>query len=163
MAAAKVALSDDADSAPHDLRGAFSVLRTPPEAAPRRVMDSLLGTIPQQEANELSVRRALAIRTQDATWVFLTRHQVCLAQIRAASCASKYVARREGVFLGTFRPPTRQDPTPHGFLVQGLVPNNVRKVLLIIGSHRKTVVAVRGNVLSIERDRPVHVKRLLWN
>lgn len=159
-AAAKVANSDDAGSAQPGLQGAFSVLRTRPEAAPRRVMDNLLGTIPRQEANVLSARRPLAVRTRDATWVFATRHQVCLAQIRAASCASKHVARRDGVFLGTFRPPTRQDPTLHGFLVQGLVPNNVRKVLLVIGSHGKAVVSVRGNVFSFEADKPVHVKRL---
>lgn len=73
----------------------------------------------------------------------------------------KYRARHEGVFLGTFRPPTNRDPTLHDFLVQGVVPNDVGRVLLVLGSHRKAIVAVRANVFSFEADEPIHVKSLL--
>lgn len=159
---AKVAVSGDAASTSQSLQGGLSILRTRPKAAPRRVIESLLGTIHRQEANTaLSARRPLGIRTRDASWVFATRRLVCLAQVRAASCTLKYMAQHEGVFLGTFRPPTRQDPALHDFLVQGLVPNSVRKVLLIVGSHHKVVVDVKDNVFSLERDEPIHVKRLL--
>lgn len=150
-----------AKAPPDNLQAVFSVLRTRPETAPRRVTANLLGMVPHSEANELLARGMLATRMRDSTWVFSTTHQLCLVQMRGSSCAPKYVARHEGVFLGTFRPPTKRDPALHDFLVQGLVPNDVRKVLLVVGSHRKVVVDVKQNVFSFERDRPVHVKRLL--
>lgn len=156
-----VGVLDGANAPPDNVQAVFSVLRTHPEAAPRRITANLVGMVPHGEANELLAQGMLATRTRDSTWVFSTTHQLCLVQMRGASCASKYVARHEGVFLGTFRQPTRREPILHDFLVQGLVPDGVRKVQLVIGSNHKVLVAVRENSFSFESDQPVHVKRLL--
>jgi hypothetical protein len=105
----------------------------------------------------------LVHQARDPIWVISAGQQLCIAQVRGAACAPKYRARHEGVFLGTFRPPTKRDPALHDFLVQGLVPNGVRQVALVIGTHRTVVIDVKENVFSFERDEPVHVKRLLWD
>jgi len=147
--------------ATHSMQDAFSVLRTRPEAPPRQIATVLIDTIARREAHESVEHRMLAHRAGSSIWIFSTAHQLCIAQLRGASCATKSIARREGVFLGTFRPPTNHEPSLHDFLVQGLVPDGVRKVLLVVGSHRKIVVGVRSNVFSFEDDQPVHVKRLL--
>jgi hypothetical protein len=79
------------------------------------------------------------------------------------ACAPKRAAVRAGVFLATFQPPTRSDPKPRDFLVQGLLPNKVRKVIVLVGDHQHRVVVVTHNVMSFEADQPVHVERLIWN
>jgi hypothetical protein len=42
-----------------------------------------------------------------------------------------------------------------------VVPDDVYRVLLVIGQHRELVTAVKDNVFSVEKDAPVRLKRLL--
>lgn len=49
----------------------------------------------------------------------------------------------------------------HNFLVQGLVPDGVRRVLVVIGTHRRAAVGVEENVFSVKAEQPIHVERLL--
>jgi len=60
-------------------------------------------------------------------------------------------------------PPNKEDPLPHSFVLQGLVSDDVQRVLVLIGTHHRHIVHVRHNVFSVERDQPVHLIRLLRN
>ena len=88
---------------------------------------------------------------------------MCIAQPRGASCAPTEVAIKEGVLLGTFRPPTQRQPIPHDFVLQGVVPDGISKVLVVTGQDRGFVATVKGNSFSVESDEPVRLKRLLQN
>jgi hypothetical protein len=160
-AAVAVTTSGQSEVAPHSMQDAFSVLRTRSQAPPRQLVTVLNDTIARREVHESVERRMLAHRAGNSIWIFSTAHQLCLAQGRGASCAPKSVARREGVFLGTFRPPTKLEPSLHDFLVQGLVPNGVKRVSVIVGKSHIRTVPVKGNVFSVAAEQPVHVKRLL--
>jgi len=103
----------------------------------------------------------LAVATEDL-WVVTSNHLLCLAQPRGAACAPKRTAVKEGVFLGTFHPPDSHKPRPHGFLLQGVVPDGVVQVALVVGRHRHLIVDIRVNIFSVERDKPVHLERLIW-
>lgn len=97
-------------------------------------------------------------------WIFTTsKHLLCIMQPRGGGCAPVKMAAKRGVYLGVFRPPTKQRPVLHGFLVQGLVPDDVPQVIVTVGKQRTRVVPVRGNVFSVAAEQPVHVKRLLRN
>ena len=63
--------------------------------------------------------------------------------------------------LGTFRPPTTSVPVAHDYMLQGVVPDGVSKVVVVIGKDRKTFVDIANNVFSIGRDSPVHILRFL--
>jgi hypothetical protein len=94
--------------------------------------------------------------------VVTTKDLLCISEARGAACESWRAASRKGVFLGTFLPPTQNDPRPHAFRLQGLVPDRAQRALLIVGI-RRFVVNVRHNVFSVERNKPIHLIRLLNN
>lgn len=145
----------------HDeVRGSFRIFRSPPEkalsAADRRSFNSLAIAAP----NERPEGAQLAVEHGNL-WVLSTDRLLCLAQPKGAACAPKRVAIREGVLLGTFQPPTTEHPVPHNFLLQGVVPDDVKKVQVVIGRNHLLIANVKGNVFAVERDQPVHLKRLL--
>lgn len=113
-------------------------------------------------------RRARFSDTQLASqdrhlWLVSTPGLLCVADPRGAACAAKSVAINRGVVLGTFQPPSSNQPKIHNFLLQGVVSNDVDKVLVVIGDHQQLTIPVRQNVFSVERDKPVHLMRLLRN
>lgn len=77
------------------------------------------------------------------------------------ACDRERRAMREGVSLGVFDPPDEHRRGMHNFLVQGIVPNDVKQVLVLINNRRSLILDVKDNVFSIAADRPIHVKRLL--
>lgn len=143
-----------------EIGGVFRILRGPPETArsgaDRRSLKSLSITAPGEslESAQLAVEHS-------HLWVLSTERFLCLAQPKGSACTPKNMAIRAGVLLGTFQPPTKEIAAPHNFLLQGLVPDDVRRVQVIIGRDHLRIVNVTSNVFSIERDQPVHLKRLL--
>ena len=101
-------------------------------------------------------------RTDEGTaWVFLNGSEICLAQGGRGSVACSPVTRaKEGVSLGAFSPPSEQIPRPHDFLLLGLAPDGVTKVVVVIGARRRTL-AVRNNLFAASGDRPVLTKRFV--
>lgn len=91
---------------------------------------------------------------------------MCLVQanLGSISCSRRRQARSQGVVLGTFKPPTKEIPALHEFLVLGVVPDDVRFVVATIGRHlheRHIRVAVRNNVFAIAAEQPVLVRKLV--
>jgi len=66
-----------------------------------------------------------------------------------------------GVFLGVFDPPDEYRRDPHNFLVQGVAPDGVERVQVLIDNRRNLTVDVKDNVFSVAADKPIHIKRLL--
>jgi len=122
----------------------------------RRSLASAAGVEPHAQ-----FRNAQLAMGERPLWVLTSERSLCIAQPKAASCTAKRRASREGVFLGTFRIPTKRYPSPHNFLLQGLTPDGVDGVLVIVGESRRLVVDVKDNVFAIERDQPVHRLKLL--
>jgi hypothetical protein len=60
-----------------------------------------------------------------------------------------------------FDPPNARQRNPHNFLVQGLVPNSVSRVLVQVTNRRRVIIDVKENVFSALADKPIHVKQLL--
>lgn len=96
-------------------------------------------------------------------YVAATEKLLCLTQPRGATCARWGIAKQRGLVLGTFEPPTHGHPRPHDFLLQGIAPNGVRHVMVVIGQSHQITVKVENNAFSVKRDRPVRLKRLLWD
>lgn len=127
---------------------------------------------PVTPADKRSLRNAIDIapyprfRTRQlahrpgSLWVFASDRSLCLAQPKAASCAPMGEAIREGVFLGTFAPPNSNRPYPHDFVLQGVLPDNVRQVVVVLGRRRRLVVEVTNNVVSLRWQEPIRVARL---
>jgi hypothetical protein len=68
-----------------------------------------------------------------ALWVLVAQHSICIAEAKAASCAPKKVAFREGLLLTTFTPPTKRFSAPSNFPLQGLVPDGVDQAVVVVG------------------------------
>jgi hypothetical protein len=138
----------------------FKLLRSPQELthtdADRRSFEAASLAGPHVEF-EVTQR----VAKHDSLWVLATDRLLCVAQPRGAACAPKSAALKHGVPLGTFRPPTADHPVPHDFVLQGVAPDGVRKVLVVIGKDRQFVADVKRNIFSVERDEPVHLKELL--
>lgn len=94
-------------------------------------------------------------------WVVSTKHLLCIAQVRGAACASRSEAVQKGVILGTFHPPSPRQPVPNEFQLQGLVPDSVTQVLLLIGNRERQLVDVSHNVFLLKREKPIHLIRLI--
>lgn len=149
-------------AAPHDLRTSnfFAVLRTPPVDVRSRAVEGSLASAAVVEPRSRFTDAHLASEEPEL-WVLSSHDSICIAQPKAAACAPEDVAIREGVFLGTFLPPTRATPTPHDFLLQGLAPDGVARARVIVGKSRRFTVPIRNNVFSVKRNQPVRVERLL--
>lgn len=151
------------DSPNQELQRSFRILRTPPENLRGSERSHMLKAITLEGSQTLTSEPQLASTEYGRLWVFTTsKHLLCIAQARGGGCAPVKVARKKGVYLGVFRPPTKQRPVLHGFLVQGVIPDDVKQVVVTVGK-RHTRVSVRRNVFSVAAEQPVHVKRLLRN
>ena len=144
-----------------EFHDSFGILRTFPEQAETATDRQSFKSAELVEPRARFKNLQLVARGSNRLWVLSTGQQLCVAQPKGASCAPKKVSIEKGVLLGTFRPPTKRKPFPHNFLLQGVVPDDVEKVLVVIGKDRQLVVDVKRNVFSVERDDPVHLKRLL--
>lgn len=147
-------------SADSSLSDSFEILRSPSQDAyspsARRSLRSAALVEPDARISGFHLAKAAS-----EFWVLPTQRSLCIAQPRGASCVPKKVAVRDGVFLATFRPPTKHFPAPRDFLLQGLVPDGVGRVFILIGKRRRLIVDVKRNAFSVERDQPVHLMRLL--
>lgn len=140
----------------------FHILQTPPETVRGREWQRILSSISLGGAQPPTSRPQLAKPGHGDFWVLTaSRDLLCIARTSGAACARLKVAAKQGVFLGTFQPPTKQRPAMHEFLVEGVVPDGVQHVSVAVGTNRTRVVPVRGNVFSVSAEQPVHVKRLL--
>ena len=161
LVAAAIAVSSTEHMADQQgIRSHFSILRTPSESFSPAVAARIKRSLVSYEDHALMSDIQLAWAA-GSMWIFSTQRLLCLAQRRAVVCAPKGRASREGVFLGTFRPPTNRKHVLHKFLVQGLVPDGVERILAVIGSRRKVVVDVKANVFSVRSEKPIHIERLL--
>ncbi len=140
----------------------FGILRTPPEPLRGIERNRILRTIGFARRQVLGSQPQLVATPYGRIWVFITsKHLLCIVQSRGGGCAPIKSAVKQGVYLGVFWPPTRRWPLPHGFLVQGVVPDDVERVSVVVGATRTRVVPVKDNVFSAAAEQPVHVKRLL--
>lgn len=128
---------------------------------------------PRTEADRVSLRNVRLVDSKgvptnrqlvsqrEGLWAVATGHLLCIAQARGAACASQREAYEKGVLLGTFKPPNHRQSKPHDFQLQGLVPDDVEQVLLVVGVRKHLVIDVTHNLFSVERDKPVHLIRLV--
>lgn len=143
-----------------DTRDFFRILRTPPEDA--RVRADLQGLAnihlyaPGAPISDLQ----LTIVRQHL-WVASAGGQLCLAQPKGVACKPKEAATSEGVMLGTFQPPSERIPVPHEFRLQGVFPDNVSHILVVVGKGRRRAIGVHHNIVSMTEAKPIHVERLL--
>jgi len=141
----------------------FDLLQGPTEAFPRP-LQLHVGHLLNRKGNSpfypILVQRA---RTPDGVaWVFLEGSEVCLVQGQSGSvaCSPQPRAEAEGVSLGAFTPPSKRIPRPHDFLLMGLAPDGIRKVVVTIGKRRQKI-AVRDNLFSASGSQPILIKQLV--
>ena len=156
----------DAGSSPsslsHEAKTYFYILRTPPEELRRAERKHILNTLASNGSQTLASEAQMVDTDHGYLWIVTTsKHVLCIAQSRGVGCAPIKAAVNKGVFLGVFQPPTKQRSGFHDFLVQGVVPDSVKRVVVVIGEARTHTIAVKENVFSVEAEQPVHVKRLL--
>lgn len=146
------------------IAAAFKVLRTRSEHLPPPIAQHIARLLKASEKAS-PVDTQLVETRGGSIWVFLTGERMCLVQANfgSISCLKKRLARSRGVVLGTFKPPSKEVPRLHRFLVLGVVPDDVRYVSATIGRHsheRDIRVSVRNNVFAIAAEQPVLVRRL---
>lgn len=142
------------------LASSFQIFRTPTETPPQAEAHRISGALDTYNASKVAnIQRAAT--EQGPLWMFHTARFLCISHTRGMACDREQRAVREGVSLGVFDPPDQHRSGMHNFLVQGIVPNDVKQVLVLINNRRKVILDVKENVFSIAGDRPIHVKRLL--
>lgn len=141
---------------------AFRVLRTDPEHLPSSLADHIarLLHLPTHAALD---NTQLTQTQEGSVWVFLSGEKMCLVQanLGSVSCSTKRRARRQGVTLGTFEPPSEAIPRLHRFLVLGVQPDDVRYISATVGRQpheRRVRVPVRHNIFAIAAERPVLIR-----
>jgi hypothetical protein len=147
-----------------NVAAAFKVLRTRSEHLPPRLAEHIARLLKASEKAR-PVNTQLVRTPGGSIWVFLTGDRMCLVQANfgSISCSKKRLARSQGVVLGTFKPPSKEVPYLHQFLVLGVMPDDVRYVSATLGRHshqRHIRRPVQGNVFAIAAQRPVLVRRL---
>jgi hypothetical protein len=140
------------------------MLRTRSEHLPPRLAQHIAGLL-KASGGVKSVNTQLARTREGSIWIFLTGEKMCLVQANfgSISCLKQRLARSQGVVLGTFKPPSKEVPYLHRFLVLGVMPDDVRYVSATIGRHsheHHIRVPVRSNVFAIAAEQPVLVRRL---
>jgi hypothetical protein len=143
---------------------AFALLRTPPEPMPRPLARHIAGLLKRSDRARPADTQMVQTARGDV-WVFLTRRELCLAQsgLGSLSCSPKKAAVKEGVVLGTFKPPSKSVPRLHEFLVLGVVPDGIHRVPVVIGEKPVThssAIPVRDNVFAVGGEEPILVGRL---
>lgn len=150
----------NASASSNKLATSFRIFRAPidilPQAEARRIGASAESIGLVELANT-----HLAVTEQGRLWVFRVGRQVCLGNTRGVACASSRKAMRTGVVLGVFDPPDRHRRTLHNFLLQGIAPDDVSQVEVLIDNRRSLTVDVVGSVFSVAANQPIHLKRLL--
>lgn len=140
----------------------FHIFRTPSEDLTGSVRRRTLGAISVGGPQELASKPQKALTSRGSVWVFATaQHLLCIVHRRGGACELLKRASKQGLFFGAFQPPTRQQPTLHDFLVQGVVPDGVKRIALRVGK-RRIRLRVKGNIVTATADAPIHVQRLLW-
>jgi hypothetical protein len=147
-----------------NIAAAFKVLRTRSEPLPSPIVDHIARLL-QASGKAKPVDTQLARTGGGSVWIFLTREKMCLVQANfgSISCSTKQLARSKGVVLGTFKPPSKEAPSMHNFLVLGVLPDDVGYVSATIGRHLRQHhirVPVRNNVFAIAAEQPVLVRGL---
>jgi hypothetical protein len=150
-------------SAPRDaIAAAFQVFRTPAETPPQEEKRRINEGLATYKARRVFDTQ-LATTAQGPLWIFRTTRFVCISHARGMACAPKRRAMQEGVSLGVFDPPDEHQRGLHNFLVQGIAPDNVSRVQVLINNNRHLTIDVNQGVFSIAADKPIHLKRLLRN
>lgn len=141
----------------------FSLLSTPQEELPEALQAHLAQLLMRKQPDQFRPLLVQRSRTAHGTaWTFVNDSAICLAQggFGSVACSRWAPAKKDGVVLGTFTPPSGRFKQPHDFLVLGLVPNGVVQVALRVG-RRHRVVAVSHNLFTATSDVPILVARLI--
>jgi hypothetical protein len=143
--------------------GNFGLLQSPVERLPageHARLRSLLSRGPDAFRPKLIQR----VRTSAGSlWVFLHSGELCIAQSDrgAVACSSQSKAIAEGILVGAFTPPTARMPRPHKFVLLGLLPDDMRGVVIKLGAERRAVTVQHNVVLARDPDQPILVLRTL--
>jgi hypothetical protein len=151
--------SSEERAAPSQVRQAFQIFATDPDHLPDREELLIQANIGAFRSSSPLSRVHLVPTEHGRLWLFTTSNLVCLAHQRGAACAPILKAKKVGVFLSVFRPPTELEPRLHDFLVLGLVPDGVRKVIASADGHR-LAANVEENTFSLAGDQPIQLQRL---
>jgi hypothetical protein len=138
----------------------YQLLRSPPEQPHTPADRRSLANVSHYHPDAPISNPQLANRHHHI-WVVVSGHLLCLAEPRGVACKPKSASRAEGIMLGTFQPPSKRIPVPHNFLLEGIVPDNVSRLVLIVGRSQARTIVVRHNVFLVRGDEPVRVKRLI--
>jgi hypothetical protein len=128
----------------------------------RRVAKNLPGSGPLH----LRFDGAQYVRTDRdlALWITEGRGVTCIFRDKIASsaCRTSAGARREGIWLGTYKTSRAHPGRPSHFLAFGVVPNGVRAVAVEVdGSSPPTIVQTKNDVWAVRAETPIHIKHLV--
>jgi hypothetical protein len=147
-----------------DAKANFDLLNTPQEDLPEALQTHLARLLMRKQPDQFRPTLTQRSRTSHGTvWAFVNNSAICLAQggFGSVACSNWNPGLNKGVILGTFTPPSGRIKRPHDFLVLGLVPNGVGRVLLTVGGRRHRVAVVSHNVFTATGDAPILVARLI--
>lgn len=137
----------------------FAVLRGPTQPVPRALRAEL------RQARNKTVRTlwldtAKYLPAGDGIWVTNGRDATCIVQAHggAVSCARRSALFRNGVALGVAELGPLADRRTRGFIVYGIVPDQIKAIEVKIGA-KKRMVQVRDNSYSLRAPKPILVKR----
>lgn len=142
---------------------AFHLLQGSTEVMPPPLELHLATILDRGSHRQFTADHVQHVRTASgAAWVFVNGSDLCLAQIGrgGVACSQMTRAREEGVSLGVFSPPSNPSQKPHDFLLIGLAPDGVTRVVVSIG-HQHQKIAVRNNLFSASAEQPVLIKQFV--
>lgn len=142
----------------------FFLLRGAPEAMSIPLRAHLAQVLyPRNRHLRLNAQLVQSQDTRNGTaWVFLQGHHLCLAYgvPESVACSAVDKARREGVSLGSFTPPSPGLPQPHDFVLMGVVPDSVQQVIVSTGSRQRNL-KVSDNLYAASGNRPILIRRFV--
>lgn len=135
-----------------------------PEAMPMRMRRRIAEVLHGVGALHLQFNKAQRGRTPVGVdlWIVEGRGVTCLflEETLASSCRTRVEARRQGIWLETYKISKVHPEQPSHFLALGAVPDGVHVVpVTIAGSPR--AVRVRKNVWAIRAETPIEFRRMV--
>jgi hypothetical protein len=141
----------------------FHIFQGPTEVLPPPLRMHLRQLLKKGGLHKFEPMRVQRAQTSDTVaWVFLNGKAMCLAQGNRGglACSPRARVEAEGLSLGVFTPPSKQIPRAHDFLLMGLWPDQVRKVVVTLGTEQRTE-PIRNNLFSDSAERPLLIARAI--
>jgi hypothetical protein len=135
--------------------------QSPPVRLPAAVRNQIVSALGPRSAAVRPFRTQHIATPQGDLWLVDGREQSCLIEggKGGITCASNHLVRRYGLAVGIGDAPTQPGGKPHNFLLLGIAPDSIHRVLLKIGAGTQEV-PVRHNVYTHRANVPIVISRL---